>query len=44
MLEFRFLKLNQYGLVLLYKKSEQMSTRNIRNIVSFILNENQRAN
>ena len=44
MLESIFLELNQYGLVLLYKKSEQMSTRNIRNIVSFILNENQRAN
>jgi len=44
MLEAIFLKFNQYGLVLLYKKSEQMSTRNIRNIMSFILNENQRAN
>jgi len=44
MLESIFLELNQYDLVLLYKKSEQMSTKNIRNIVSFILNENQRAN
>ena len=44
MLEATFLKLNQYGLILLYKKSEQMSTRKSRNIVSFILNENQRAN
>ena len=44
MLEAIFLELNQYGLVLLYKKSERLSTRNIRNIVSFILNENQRAN
>ena len=44
MLESIFLELNQYDLVLLYKKSEQMSTKNIRNIVNFILNENQRAN
>jgi len=44
MLESIFLQLNQLGLVLLYKKSEQMSTKNIRNIVNFILNENQRAN
>jgi len=44
MLEAIFSKLNQYGLVLLYKKSERLSTRKSRNIVSFILNENQRAN
>jgi len=35
MVELTLLKFNQFGLVLLYKKSGQMSTRNIRNIVSF---------
>jgi len=35
MVELTLSKLNHFGLVLLYKKSGQMSTRNIRNIVTF---------